>query len=82
VLHAGGYERNPLLSFFFARYPYLVGAALKLLFSGAIAAYILWNATWSAWWQRAARWELAFATLLLVFVILNNLAALAAQTAV
>jgi hypothetical protein len=42
---------------------------------------ILWNATWTAWWQRAARWELTFAILLLVFVVLNNLFALAAQIA-
>lgn len=81
VLQAGGFERNPLLSFFFARYPYIVGAGLKLLISAAIAAYILWNATWSEAWRRIARWELAFAILLLAFVVLNNLNALSLQTA-
>ena len=80
VLQAGGFERNPLLSFFFARYPYLVGAALKLLLSTVVAAYILWNATWSESWRRAARWEMAFAILLLVLVVLNNFIAYGAQT--
>lgn len=81
VLRAGGFERNPLLDFFFERYPYVVGAALKLLLSAAIAAYVCWNATWSDGWRRAARWELALATLVLAFVVLNNLIALGAQAA-
>lgn len=78
VLTAGGDERNPLLGFFFARYPFVVGAVLKLLLAVVIGIYILWSATWSPRWRRAARWELAAALLVLTLVVLNNLIALGA----